>query len=364
VAWRGADTGALVQAGVAVRPLDAVIGEAGLDAAEGASRRWARLWGRLPLLDGRSFRDLVQWRETSLLWLAEGFIQRETTGPRCARLAETALRLLEATRVDEVDATGLGPFEAVLLSRACTASGVLYHGPSRLGRAPRWRAPGRWPILDDLLAPRRPLPRPPARARGAARPARDLVVVAGPDAEVEALRPLLEAVTAELGWATIVVRVTELEGRATRQARRAAREAEARLRDCRERLRDTPGLHQSYSHRGVVFADLAATDIDRILLGHLPVAVRRLEAAAELFGRLEGSMPVLLTGCGRDDRRTLASACVRARVPSVVLDTAPPPPDDIERDDGGPRVDVRLVWEPGTGADPVLARLRAIVKRR
>jgi hypothetical protein len=363
VAWSGVDTGALVQAGVPFRPLEAVIGETGLAAAASAARQWARLWGRLPLLDGRSFRDLVQWHETSLLWLAEAFIQRQTTGPRCARLAEMALRLLEATRAEEVDATGLGPVEAALLSRACTVSGVLFHGPSRSGRAPHWRARGRRHVVDRFLAPRNPPPLPPALTCGAATPERDLLVVAGPDVDIEALRPLLEAVSAELGWSTIVVRVTELEGRATRRARRAAREAEARLRDCRERLRDGPGLHQSYSHRGVGFPDLAATDIDRILLGQLPTAVRRLEAAVELFGTLEGSMPVLLAGCGRDDRRALAWACSRAGVAAAALHTAPPGPDDVERDDGGPRADVHLVWEPGTGPDPVLVRLRAIVKR-
>ena len=64
VAWPGADTSALVRADVPVRPLEAVIGEEGLAAAEAAARTWARLWGRVPLLDGRSFRDLVAWRET------------------------------------------------------------------------------------------------------------------------------------------------------------------------------------------------------------------------------------------------------------------------------------------------------------
>jgi len=124
VAWPGADTAALVRVDVPVRPLEAVIGDEGLAAAHAAARTWARLWGRVPLLDGKSFRDLVEWRDTSLLWLAEAFIRHETAGPLCAGLAETALRLLEVTRAAEVDVVGLGRPETVVLSRACTTRGV------------------------------------------------------------------------------------------------------------------------------------------------------------------------------------------------------------------------------------------------
>jgi hypothetical protein len=90
--------------------------------------------------------------------------------------------------------------------------------------------------------------------------------------------------------------------------------------------------------------------------------VRRLEAAVELVSAVEVSAPVVIAGCSRDDRRALAWACSRAGVPAVVLHTTPPGPDDVERDDGGPRADVHLEWMPGATTDPVLARLRAIVR--
>ena len=32
-----------------------------VDAVEAAVRTWARVWGRLPLVDGRSFRELAEW---------------------------------------------------------------------------------------------------------------------------------------------------------------------------------------------------------------------------------------------------------------------------------------------------------------
>ena len=122
----------------------------GLAAAEAGGRTWTRLWGRLPLVDGMSFRELATWREMSLLWLAEGFIRAETAGPRCAELVEIALRLLEATRASEVDVAGLSGPDAVLLDRACTASGVLFHG-----KPPRAAPPPAAPVVPTGQASKR-----------------------------------------------------------------------------------------------------------------------------------------------------------------------------------------------------------------
>ena len=67
--------------------------------------------------------------------------------------------------------------------------------------------------------------------------------------------------------------------------RRAASDAEALLRDLGRRLRGTPGLAESYAHRGVHFADLAGGDLEALLLGHLPRRSRRLEAARSSSSR-------------------------------------------------------------------------------
>ena len=48
----------------------------GRAAVEAAGRTWARVWARPPLVEGRSFGDLVQWRGESLLWTAEGCAPR------------------------------------------------------------------------------------------------------------------------------------------------------------------------------------------------------------------------------------------------------------------------------------------------
>ena len=367
VAWPGADTSALVRADVPVRPLEAVIGEEGLTAAEAAARTWARLWGRVPLLDGKSFRDLVEWRGTSLLWLTEAFIRRETAGPRCARLAETALRLLEVTRADEVDVSGLGRWEAVVLSRACTARGVLLHGPTPEARPiPSTTSDRRRPMraLARVFAPASPPPIPEPTTAAVGAEAAPMLVVPPRESDVPALVPLLEAAAADLGMPAVVVPFEDLGRWETRRVEQAVSEAETLLRERRTRLRDAPGLHESYAHRGVGFADLARNDLDTILLGRLPAAVRTLEAAVELISGPARPAVVLLSGRGRDDRRALVAASAATGVPAVVVHPAPVGPEEIDRADGGPRAAATLVWEPDSDPAAAVARLGEAARAR
>jgi hypothetical protein len=366
VAWPGSDPAPLIRDDVPVRPLEAVIGEEGLAAAEAAGRTWARLWGRVPLLDGRCFRDLVPWRDTSLLWLTEGFIHKETAGPACARLAETVLRLLEVTRADEVDVGGLGRSEVLLLGRACTTRGVLLHGPAQdarpmLAPPPRRRSPAR--LLATAFAPTAPPSLPEAAAGGETRGA-PLIAIAPGAGDAAPLRPLLEAAARQLGMAAVLVPLDLLRSWETRAVRRRISEAETLLRECRSRLRDSPGLHESYSHRGVGFADLAGNDLDRILLGHLPTAVRILEAAVELLAGAPRPRLVLLSGVHRDARRALLGASGAAGVPAVVVHDRPVTQEDADRTDGGPRATDTILWEPDTDPTVVVDRLREAARAR
>lgn len=367
VAWPGADTAALVRAGLPVRPLEAVIGEEGRAASEAASRTWARLWGRVPLLDGKSFRDLVQWRETSLLWLAEAFIRSHTAGPGCARLAETALRLLEVTRADEVDVVGLGRPEATVLSRAATARGVLFHGPSPEARPIRsTTARRRRPLraLAGFFAPASPPPVPEPTTLAGRAEVPPMLVLPPRRSDAPALVPFLETVAADLGMPAVVVPLAGLARWETRRVVRAVADAEILLREHRTRLRDAPGLHESYAHRGVGFADLARNDLDMILLGHLPAAVRMLEAAVELISGSARPAVVLLPGVGRDDRRALVAASAAAGVPAVVVHPAAVGSEDLDRADGGPRPAATLIWRPDSDPAPAVSRLREAVRAR
>ncbi len=364
VAWPGAPTESLEREGVPFRRVEDVLGPEGLAAADTAARTWARVWGRLPLVDGRSFRELVEWRGTSLLWFAEGFLRDETAGPRCARTAEIALRLLEATAPSEVDAPGLLPGDALLLGRACTVRGVLFHarapGPGRPLAVDRPAAPGVLRrLLASALSPARP-PTPPAVATGSEGAL--LALVAG-EAERLALSDLLAEATADSWSGVPVVTLADLPRWETRRARRSASEAEALLRERARRLRGTAGLVESYAHRGVPFADLASADLGALLEGHLPAAVRRIEAARELVVSV-GATAVLVSVPGRDERRALLHACSSAGVAAVVVRPGPSGASDVDRADAGPRPVATLDWVKGEDPLPVLVRLREAARGR
>jgi hypothetical protein len=367
VCWPGAPGDSLAREGIPFRAAADVLGPEGLVAADAAARTWARVWGRLPLVDGKSFRELVEWRGASLLWCAEAFLRDETAGPRCARAAELALRLLEATTASEVDAPGLAPADALLLARACTARGVLFHGPSPgPGRplavdapAPRGRLRR---AITDVLAPAHP---PPLRARPAVEAGDEgpLVALVAGDEEVRALAPLLEALSSDPWGGVAVVTLADLPRWETRRVRRAAADAEALLRERRTQLRGTPGLAASYSHRGVSFADLASGDLGALVLGHLPAVVRRIEAARELVVSARAAA-VLLAVPGRDERRALLHACSSAGVAAVVVRPGAPEGGDADRADAGPRPAAVLEWAEGQDPRPVAARLREAARGR
>jgi hypothetical protein len=367
VCWPGAPRSSLEREGVPCRAVEEILGPEGLAAADTAGRTWARVWGRVPLLDGKGFRELVEWRGTSLLWSAEAFLRDETAGPRCARAAEIALRLLEATTPSEVDAPGLVPKDALLLARACTVRGVLFHGP-----AP---AQGR-PLAVDRPFPRGGLGRAIADALAPAQPPSvhtlpgletvsggPLVALVAGEEERLALATVLETASADLGRGAAVVTLAELQRWETRRARRSASDAEGQLREQGRRLRGTPGLAESYSHRGVPFADLASGDLEALLAGYLPAVVRRIEAARELV--VSSRAPaVLLAVPGRDERRSLLHACSSAGVAAVVVRLGAPGAGEADRADAGPRPVATLDWAPGADPRPVVARLREAARGR
>jgi len=368
VGWEGTDTSALERAGLPFRPLAEVVGPDGLAAAEAAARTFARVWGRLPLRDGKSFRELLSWRGMSLLFSAESFIRTATAGPACARKAELALRLLEETRPAELDIHGLDPPDAALLSRGANVRGILHHGPRWaslrpippthvIPRHPRGRLRG----LLAALAPDVPPPLPAPAAPGASGGAAPLLLLAERGEAVSTARPLLEALASELARPALTVTMADLGRWRTRRVRRAVAEAEARLGEEWRRLRGQPGLVESYSHRGVGFADLAGRDLEALMLGRLPQAVLLLEAAAELLAAVR-PMAVLLAVAGRDDRRPLLRACAESGAPAIVLRFSPEGEEEADRADGGPQPALSLAWEPGSDPGVLAARLRALAR--
>ncbi len=316
-----------------------------VDAVEAAVRTWARVWGRLPLVDGRSFRELAEWKGVSLWWMGEAFFRTSTEAPRCVRVAETFLRLLETERPTEVEAVGLPPRDTLLLSRACTVQGVLYHGPA--SARPRVK-PSAWELRgrrESWAASLRAL-----RGRGRALVPGRTALVGEPEDDAA-----LAGLVTSLGDEVAVV--TRPERLSSRRALAAAKGARRVLRELWQRLRASPGVHESFSHRGVAFFDLAEADLAALLLSRLPAAVRLYEAATEWLLAARPKV-VLLALPARDDRRTLLAAARAAGVPSVVL--RPAEGEDGERADGGPQPDHLLTGEAATDRERVLAVLRAV----
>jgi len=177
----------------------------------------------------------------------------------------------------------------------------------------------------------------------------ETALVLGPEAD-----PALPGLVASLEDGVAVV--TRPERLASRRALAAAKGARRALRELWQRLRASPGLHESFSHRGVAFLDLAQADLAGLLLSRLPAAVRLYEAATEwlLAARPKA---VLLAVPARDDRRTLLAAARAAGVPSVVL--RPAEGEEGERADGGPQPDHLLTGEAATDRERLRAVLRA-----
>ncbi len=366
VAWPGAPPRPLERAGIPFCALADVIGPAGLAGAERAGRDWARVWARLPLAEGRSFRELVQWRQESLLWTAEGFLRTATAGPRCVRTVELAWRLLEASAASELDICGLPPADATLLARAATARGVLCHEvaghPKPLlgvGASSGHPSPLRRLLAGLSFARASPAARRLGEAAGG-RPC--LLVLLARSEERRAQRQLLEEVAAALSLQAVILPESLIARFETRSVRRAAAEAERGFRELFARLRGTPALAASYVHRGVAFADLAGRDLEALLLGRLPRAVRLLESALALVGAVRPAFVLVVTG-NRDERRTLGMAAA-AGAPWAALRPEEDEAGEPERVDGGPHPVLTIPFAPGRQPAELAARLRETVRGR
>jgi hypothetical protein len=175
------------------------------------------------------------------------------------------------------------------------------------------------------------------------------------------LPPLLDALASDAWLRPVTLPLAALARFETRRVRLALRAAERELRASHAALRGTPALTASYSYRGVGFADLAARDLEALLCGRLPVAVRTIEAAVELLASLRPAL-VLLAIEDRDERRALGLAARAAGVPWVVVRGAAPEPDDPERADFGPLPAATLVLGHGRDLGEAVAKVREAMR--
>ena len=356
---------ALLGAGAPGRAVADYVSSEDQDRIDEAAIAWTKAWGTRSVWDGRSIRELLVWKGVSLWWFAELFLHHSTACPRYVRLIETFSRVLEAERPDEVEAEGLPEEEAVLLGRACTALGILFHGPARprartLGlRTRRVSLRARMDVLKCAVtagktalagAPPAPSADRPPRAlflshaafwrerrdpeRGetaeyehyfdrilpgvaAAGDLRAFVLAVGPRAAFR--RRGVSDRLAE--WARLhpesgpYVHMNRFTSpRVLHEMRRAAVIA----RRAWHALRRSAGLSEAFSHRGVAFADLAGPDLAGTLLRQLPWAVRSYEEMTEALQATRPAVVCLYAESSGWGRAAIA-ACRAAGVPTVAI---------------------------------------------
>jgi hypothetical protein len=362
LAWNEPAEEALRAAGLAFRSRGDVLGVEALDAADEAAIAWTRSFGKRPLCDGRSFRELYTWKGVSLWWFAELYLHHSTPAARRVRLIECFARILESLAPEEVEADGLPAEEAVLLGRVCTARGVLYHGPRRLA-PPGWAATrlalaSGWNLVKCLASVAKarlaggPGPVPPPDGRrtvlflshaafwkerragngeaesfehyfdrlipevAVSADLRAYVVGVGPSAAFrrrrtrDRLRDWLAAAPGGVGPYVHVHRF--LTWRVFREVARASAEARAAWRQ----LRHSPALRDAFSHRGVAFDELSAADLAATLLLQLPWAVRCYEEMGAVLDVVPAAVVALYAESSGWGRAAVA-ACRAAGVPSV-----------------------------------------------
>ncbi|HLA78299.1 MAG TPA: CDP-glycerol glycerophosphotransferase family protein [Vicinamibacteria bacterium] len=323
VLWDEQKAGQLREAGVAYRTRRDYLGPDGDDLLDEAAMAWTKAFGKRPLLDGQSLRELLTWKGVSLWWFVELYLYHSTDAPDRVRQIETLHRLLEAERPDEVEAVGLDTEDALLLQRTATACRVLYHGPQ--ARAPlalatrvaRIYRESRFNTAKALATAVKaslsgPLPRPARQAGretvlflshaafwqersengdteeqehyfGRIIPAvgeepnlAPFVVAVGPGAAFRRRGPQQRL----SDWLRLpgprgpFVHINRYSSFAVfRELRRATREIRAGWR----RLKDSPGLREAFAYRDVNFADLSGPALAGSLLLQLPWAVRCYE---------------------------------------------------------------------------------------
>jgi hypothetical protein len=357
LAWDEAAAEALVAAGVPHLSAKRALSLADFDAVDEAAIAWTRRFGKRPLVDGKSFRELFAWQGVSLWWFAELYLHHSTGSPRRVRLIESFDRILGKLEPDEVEAAGLPREEALLLARTCTARGVLFHDPPAAAPAsPHGIAlEGRWHELKTLMGAAKfaATSRPAGSAHGAKRSVLFLSHAAfwrerskdGLTEEYEHYFDRLIPATAQApDLAPLVVAVGPRAAFRRRGGRERAAEwlslgqsgapylhinrftswnsvravlaAGARMREALRLLRGLPALQEGFSHAGVRFSDLAQADLAGMLLLQVPWAVRSFEEMSQV---LEETRPAVVclyaesSGWGR----AAVAACRAHGVPCV-----------------------------------------------
>ena len=365
VAWDSVAERALSSAGLAFKVPADYLDRGRADELDEAAMAWVKAFGRAPLVDGQSIRELAQWQGVSLWWFAELYLYHDTRVPHAVRLIETVERVLAAELPSEVEALGLAPLDETLVGRVCTALGILFHGrqrPPRLARA--------WRVLRVSLSSRWNNAKTVATALkawlGGASPAPSSLTgrtvlflshaafwrtrrnaatraVVSYEHYFDRLIPDVDA-TAGLRSFTVAVgpgaafrrrRLINCIAEWLRPHRKTAHyvhinrymrpalvprvlTATREIRELWRRLARSSGVQAALSHHDVRFGDLVAPDLAATLLLQLPWAVRSMAQVSEVLRAATPSVLCLYAESSGWGRAALA-ACRAAGVPTLAV---------------------------------------------
>lgn len=337
------------------------------DEIDEVAMAWTKAWGKRPLIDGKSFRELLEWKGTSLWWFAELYLYHSTASPHRVRVIETLLRILEEESPDEVEALGLTREDTVLLARACSARRVLFHGSARpfslAGRSGVWstalvsRLNTTKALLTAVKAKLAGPPPAPTDPRGAMKRVlflshaafwrarreneseavqqyehyfdrlipevdatgslRSFVVAVGPRAAFRR-RGVWDRLSDWLRLRTEGGPYVHMNRYMNLAVFREVWRGTGQIRKVWRRLLESPALHDVFSHRGCVFADLSGTDLAQTLLLQLPWAIRSYEEMRSVLGAVRPSLLCLYAESSGWGRAALAAAKALG-IPSVAL---------------------------------------------
>lgn len=306
-----------------------------------AAADWTQNFGtRAVDASGRTLKDALRYRETTLWWWAELYLHHNTEAARRVRFLETAARVIDSSRVSSVHAHGLSADEMRLIERLCAARGLGFVGG---GETPAARTSGRSALTLGLLEASKMVA---TAAKGAGGfderlTPKSVVFVSHAafwrnrttrEGQEESYEHYFDALLSESRRRGLPLVTLGVGPQSTFRTRSASEKWKERLsvpRDARyihinrfvtpklaatalkafgnavsvrNHFQAAPSLATAFSHRGISFADLSAEDFGRTLLHQVPWAARCLLEFEAAFVELDPRLVCLYaesSGLGR-----------------------------------------------------------------
>ena len=306
-----------------------------------AAADWTQSFGtRAVDASGRTLKDALSYRETTLWWWAELYLHHNTDAARRVRFLEAAARVIDSSKAKSVHPHGLSADETTLVERLCAARGL---GFVRGGETPATRTSGRSALTLGLLEASKMVATAAKGAGGFDERLipKSVVFVSHAafwrtrtrsDGQEESYEHYFDALLSESRRRGLPAVTLGVGPQSTFRTRTASGKWKERLsvpRDARylhvnrfvtpklaatalkafghavsvrNRFMSAPSLATAFSHRGISFADLSAEDFGRTLLHQVPWAARCLLEFEAAFAALDPRLVCLYaesSGLGR-----------------------------------------------------------------